>query len=101
MIKIRNKKKWITIFLTCVFLFLIIYYLSFGSLHLRHECSGTGCKTCHELHVAETALNQLSTILIYISIIYLLFTTFKKYVVHFSCSFLERNLIRDKVRLDD
>lgn len=94
-------KKIIAILLTLVILFVIHYYINFEATHYIHECSGADCPICHELHIAEVTLNQLGAIILTVICSFFLIATIKKVAVLFICSFQERTLILDKVRIDD
>jgi len=101
MTKKSENKKIIALILIFVILFVIYYYINFESTHYIHECSGADCPICHELHVAEAMLNQLGAVIRTIMYSFFLIVIFKKVTVLFKCSFQERTLILDKVRIDD
>lgn len=94
-------KKIIVVLLALVILFVIHYYINFESTHYIHECSGADCPICYELHVAEAILNQLGAVILTVLCSFFLIATIKKVAVLFICSFQERTLILDKVRIDD
>ncbi|MDD3140718.1 MAG: hypothetical protein PHX08_17350 [Lachnospiraceae bacterium] len=101
MIKRMEIKKIITVLLALVILFVVQYYIRFESIHYFHECSGADCPICYELHVAEVILNQLGAVVLTVIYSFFLIAIIRKVAVLFICSFQERTLILDKVRLDD
>lgn len=101
MMKKVKTKKIIAIILIIVILFVIHYYINYEFTHFIHECSGADCPICHELHIAETLLNQLGAVILAVICSFFLTATMRKVAVLFMCSFQERTLILDKVRLDD
>lgn len=101
MLKKNQNRRIIALFLSFAIIFTIHYYMNFESTHYVHECKGTDCPICHELHVAEAILNQLGTVILTVMCNFFLTTTIKKEAVLFECSFQERTLILDKVRIDD
>lgn len=101
MIKKMDIKKIIAVLLVLVILFVVHFYIKYEVTHYIHDCSGTNCPICHELHVAETILNQLGAVILTVLCSFYLIATIKKVAVLFICSFQERTLILDKVRMDD
>ncbi len=101
MIEKVKTKKIIAVILIFTILFVVHYYINYEFTHFIHECSGADCPICHELHIAETLLNQLGAVILTVICSFFLIATIRKVAVLFICSFLERTLILDKVRLDD
>lgn len=94
-------KKIIAVILALAILFVVHYFINYEFTHYIHDCSGANCPICHELHVAETILNQLAAVILTVLCSFYLIATIKKVAVLFICSFQERTLILDKVRMDD
>lgn len=97
----KKISQMIVVCMVIVFLFVIAYFTVFEATHMVHDCQGENCPICHELHVAELFTNQLTAIGI-VTVSGLIAAVFvKKTGIVSPCSYSERNLVIDKVRIDD
>lgn len=96
-----KKRNILALALAVIFLSITLYFTIFEETHLIHECTGEDCPICEMLEMAMTFAKQAIS-LVPILIGCFLYTVFGKIPkTFFSCSFSERNLVSDKVRLDD
>jgi hypothetical protein len=79
----------------------ISYYLNFETVHTIHHCTGAGCPVCHQIHVAESVVKQLHVMAVPVmAVLFMPFTD--RFVFSFEPVRLSlRNLVTDKVRLDN
>jgi hypothetical protein len=91
----------LVIFLTILLIFLVLYFISFESTHFIHNCTGEDCPICHEMIIAESMIKLVGLSIITISQIFFFAVSCRKNeTVSFLCH-IQRNLIIDKVRMDD
>jgi hypothetical protein len=98
----QNKANHIILFvMIAIFLLVMSYFTIYESTHIIHECSGEECPVCHELHIATTFTKQIISAVIILAECFL-FTVFAiKAEAVVSCAISARNLVIDKVRIDD
>lgn len=97
----RKMNKIIAFVFAAAFLFLMLSFTLYEGTHIIHDCTGEDCTICHELQIAETFTKQiLPTVITTAGCFYIAFlaTETRKVI---SSSESERNLIIDKVRIDD
>lgn len=97
----RKTKKSIVCLLAILFLFTIFHFTIFESTHLVHKCTGSTCEICHELHMADTFTKQITSVVFAALACFFLIAFAKQERVTVLGSKSERNLVRDKVRIDD
>ena len=93
--------KFIAVITALAVVCVISYYLNFETVHAIHHCTGAGCPICHEIHVAESFVKQLHVMAVPImAVLFMPFTD--RLVFSFEPIRLSlRNLVTDKVRLDN
>ena len=79
----------------------MMYFMVFEASHEIHHCTGADCSICHELSLAENIVKQLNNAIFAICASFFLVSSIKKMESNILCSFRERTLIIDKVRIDD
>lgn len=93
--------KLISVLLAILITFVMMYYLTYEASHAIHHCTGVNCPICHELHIAELITTQISSAIV-TKVKVLFFAIYcQKIITVILCLFQERNLITDKVRMDD
>lgn len=97
----KKTEKIIAILLIITFLFVFMYLISFEAKHGLHRCSNAECPICQELHAVQGMIKQL--IFIPIAIIYgiMIELVVKGVIISESCLISKRNLVTDKVRIDN
>ena len=99
--KTSQWKKNLAFFLIAVFLFSILYFHAYEAAQETHRCTKDRCPICQQLHMAEAFTKQVLPTFSGIHLIFILLATRESAGKIFSGSVSERNLITDKVRLDD
>lgn len=97
----KNMKKVAAAAILMIFFLVMSYFSVYEGVHMLHECSGEACPICHELHIAENFTRQITDATFSIAGCFILTVFIKSIGTVISCSVSERNLIIDKVRLDD
>lgn len=99
----RNRKKIsrsIAVILAVVLTLVVAYFVSFESGHMIHECTGAHCQICQEIHMAESMVKQLGSVLLCAAAAVFLTVSHEKGNTVLFSLIPERTLILDKVRMD-
>ena len=93
--------KFIAVIVAITVVCVISYYLNFETVHTIHHCTGAGCPVCHQIHIAESVVKQLHVMAVPVmAVLFMPFTD--RFVFSFEPVRLSlRNLVTDKVRLDN
>lgn len=97
----KKFKRYLALFILVAVVSVLFYFVSYEASHSVHKCSGENCPICHELHIARSVVKQLETGIILQS--YLLLPVLYSYAISKKNinQLIQRNLITDKVRMDD
>ncbi len=96
----RKIFRWIAAVLTVMCILVMIYYVTFETGHFIHECTGSQCPICHEIHIAESMIRQMGAALLFCAAV-ILYAVYEygKCIIENSM-FPRRTLILDRVRMD-
>lgn len=97
----KNIRKSIAILLAFIIAFVICYLISFEAAHLVHNCIGEHCPICHELILAESMTKQISAAAVVVAAAFFMVLFIRKLGAVTIGFRSKRNLITDKVRIDD
>lgn len=92
---------YISIFLSCCIIIVMMYFLIFRAENEIHQCTGTDCSVCHELQIAVNFVKQFGMDMVKAAVSFLMLIFLVMKISIFRYSVRERTLILDKVRMDD
>ncbi len=101
--KTRNEKRnrLFAAAVAVALLFSIILSETFIATHFVHECTGSGCPVCQELHMAAAFLQQISAASVLSAVCFFYIISIFSGIHGYSYLFRKNTLISQKVRMDD
>lgn len=100
MLRKRENQRSLAVLLIFILTVTIGYCILFEGINLVHDCSGSDCPVCQELHSAQSMTKQLlAGVALYAAGIYLRITALDAEILEL-CLISRRTLILDKVRID-
>lgn len=101
MLKRWNVKKSAALLLSLCIFAVTTFFVAFEAANEIHDCTGTDCPICHELQIAQQLTRQVSTALGLAAVVFFFAVSIKNIGMSLSDSYSQRNLILDKVRMDN
>lgn len=99
--KLNKYRKSFAILLMILITFVMVYFTVYETEHSYHNCNQMDCPICHVLHMAQSITKNIcsGSLAAYAGFLYLISALIiMPYILR---NMVMRNLIIDKVRLDD